>query len=142
MECGCKVVAQARIDTLVLMRTTQSRKMQQTGTWAHEVAPSNGRTVERGSAGVEHAGTRRMQRMQRGYAGLFMKMTRTTERVTCKVKWRNSCITMNRNCLACGKGGIGMATKAGGLIRNCAPRQDVKEVECIRRHKMYTRVPR
>ena len=38
MECGCKVVAQARIDTLVLMRTKQSRKMQQTGTWAHEVA--------------------------------------------------------------------------------------------------------
>ena len=45
---------------------------------------------------------------------------------TCKMKWADSCIMMSRSCSACGKDGIGMTTRAGGLIRNCAVRQDVK----------------
>ena len=44
----------------------------------------------------------------------------------CKMKCGNSCITMSRNCSACGKGGIGMTSKAGGLTQGCAPRQDVR----------------
>ena len=34
---------------------------------------------------------------------------------------------MSRNCSVCGKDGIGMTTKAGGLTRSCAPRQDAKK---------------
>ena len=56
LECGCKVNAQARIDTLVLVRTTQARKRNKSGTWIHPVARAMGGTVERGQA-VEDAGT-------------------------------------------------------------------------------------
>ena len=59
--------------------------------------------------------------------GLFTKMRRTKERVTCKMKWGNPCITMSRTCSACGKDGIEMTRKAGGLIQSCAPRQDGKQ---------------
>ena len=38
----------------------------------------------------------------------------------------NSCVTMSRNCSVCGNDGIGMTTMVGGLIRNCAPRRDVR----------------
>ena len=47
---------------------------------------------------------------------------------------------MNRICSVCGKDDIGMTTKSGGLIRNCVQARR-EEVEYIRRHKMYTRVP-
>ena len=40
----------------------------------------------------------------------------------------------------CGKDGTGMTAKADGLIPRCVPKQDGKKY--IRRHKMYTRVPR
>ena len=36
-------------------------------------------------------------------------------------------MTTSRSCSACGKDGIGMTTKAGGLTWGCAPRQDVKK---------------
>ena len=88
--------------------------------------PSNGGTVERGQAGVEDGNKRSKQRTQRGHARLFMKTTKSKEQVTCKMKWRNSCITISRNCSACGKGGTGMTTKAGGLTLSCAPRQHVR----------------
>ena len=42
--------------------------------------------------------------MHRGYAGLSTKITRAKEQVTCKMKWRNSCITMSRSCSACWEG--------------------------------------
>ena len=42
LECGCEANAQARIATLVLTRTTQSRKGEQTRTWVRQVA----RTME------------------------------------------------------------------------------------------------
>ena len=58
-------------------------------------------------------------------------MTRAKEQVTCKMKWRNSCITVSRNCSAGGKGGVGMTTKAGGLTRGCAhesPQRSLREI--------------
>ena len=54
LECGCKENAQARIDKLVLVRTTQARngtnRNMGTSSWT-----SNGRTVERRQAGVQDA---------------------------------------------------------------------------------------
>ena len=41
-----------------------------------------------------------------------------------------------------GKGGIGMTPKVDGLVLSFVPRPDVRRVEYILRHKMYTRVPR
>ena len=73
---------------------------------------------------------------------MFMKVTTAKEQVTVKTKWGNSCITMSRNCSACEEDGIGITTKAGGWIWGCASRHGVKKGECIRRHKMYTRVSR
>ena len=40
-----------------------------------------------------------------------------------------------------GRFGIGMTTKAGGLIRGCAPRRG-EEVEYIRLHTMYESLQR
>ena len=65
-------------------------------------------------------------KMQRGYAGLSMKMTRTRDQATCKMKWADSCIMMSRSCSACGKDGTGMTTMAGGF-QTCVPRQDVQK---------------
>ena len=55
---------------------------------------------------------------------------------------KNSCITMSRHCSDCGKGGIGMTTKADGWTPELCAKARREEVEYIRRHKMYTRVPR
>ena len=105
--------------------------------------PSNGGTYERGLAGAEDAGTEEeKQRMQRGYEGLFTKMTRAKEQVTCKMNWRNSCITMSRNCSACGEGWHWDDNKGVWLDPELCARARREEVEYIRRHKMHTRVSR
>ena len=82
----------------------------------------------------------RKQRMQRGYAGLFMRTTKTKGQVMRKMKWRNSYNTMSGHCSACGKGGIGGDNKR--LDPELCAKARRQMVECIRRHKMYTRVPR
>ena len=56
LECGCKVNSQARIDTLVLVRTAQARNGTNRNMGTSSCL-SNGGTVERGQAGVEDAGT-------------------------------------------------------------------------------------
>ena len=59
--------------------------------------------------------------------GIVHEKTRAKEQVTCEMIWRNSCMTLSRNCSACGKDGIGMTTKADGLTRSCAPGRDLVE---------------
>ena len=119
LECGCNANAQARIDTLVLANNA-SEAIEQSGTWVHEVARAMDEQLREDDQELKTREQKKKQRMQRGYAGLFMKT-----QVTCKIKWADSCIMTSRNCSACGKD-IGMTTKAGGLTRGCAPMQDVK----------------
>ena len=49
---------------------------------------------------------------------------------------------MSRSCSACGKDGMGTTTKGGWLDPELCAKARREEVEYIRRHKMYTRVPR
>ena len=57
------------------------------------------------------------------------------------MKWGNSCITVSRNCSACGKDGWD-DKKGGWLDAELCAKERGEEVEYIRRHKMYTRVTR
>ena len=115
LKCGCKVNAQASIDSFVSVRTAQAR------TWVHQVARA---MVEQLREDKHELKTRAQKKKAKGaeYAGLFMKTTKTKEQVMCQVKWGGSCTTTSKNCSACGKGGIGMKTTAGGLTLSCAPR--------------------
>ena len=49
--------------------------------------------------------------------GIVHENDKTKEQFTCKTDWRNSCITMGRNCSACGKAGTAMTTESGWLAR-------------------------
>ena len=49
---------------------------------------------------------------------------------------------MSRNSSACGKGGIGLPTKVGGLTLRCAPRQDERRWSTFVATRFYTRLPR
>ena len=59
------------------------------------------------------------------------------EQVTCKVKWRNSSITMSRN-----QRWHWDDNKGGWLDAELCAKARREEAECIRRHKTCTRVPR
>ena len=131
-ECGCAGAHwHARVDAN--REHGPNRNMGTSG------CPSNGGTDERGSPGVEDAGAEEESKgCKEDTRDCSRKRSKTKEQVTCKIEMGNSCITMSRNCLACGKGGIGMTTQAEGLIRSdpelCAKARR-EEVEYIRHHK-------
>ena len=118
LGCGCEVSAQARIDTLVSTRTTQSRK---------------GNRQEHGCVKLPEQWRKLKTREQKRKAedakrirGIVHENNEKKRLSHVQNEMENSRTTVSRNCSACGKG-IGMTTLAGGLIRNCAPRQDVKQ---------------
>ena len=102
-------------------------KGEETGTWVRQVARAMEEQLREAQQQLETGEQKKKAEDAKRILGLFTKMRRTKERVTCKMKWENQCITKSRTCSACGKGGIGMTRKAGGLIQSCAPRQDVKQ---------------
>ena len=119
---GCKVNSQARIDTLNTIDTKGTN-----GNMGTLSCPSNGGTVERGRAGAQDAGTGKNRRCKRGYPGLFAKMTRKEEQVTCKIKMeRNSCTRTCKHCSACGEGWQWDDNNGGGLTRAVPQDKDVR----------------
>ena len=86
---------------------------------------------------------KRKAEVQRGYAGLLMKMTGTKRTSHVQDEMRKLMHHDEQDLLSLWEGcHWDDIKKAGGLIQNCAPRKDVQTVECIRRHRMYTRVSR
>ena len=143
LECGCEVDAQARIDTLVLTRATQLRKGKQTGNMGTSSCPSNGGTIQLREDQQELRIREQKNKAKdaRRIRGTVHENDKNKRTVTCKMKWRNSCITMSRNCSACGEGWHCDDKKGGWVDTGLCAKARREEVEYIRCHKMHTRVP-
>ena len=79
--------------------------------------------------------------MQAGYAASPMKILSTKGRVSWKPRWGTSCIKMSRSC-SVWEGWHWDDNKGGWLDWELCAKARCVEVEYIRRHKMYVRVPR
>ena len=106
-------------------RHNRERVNKQEHEWSS--CPSNGGTAERETAGAEDPGT---EEDSKGCKEDTLDRSRKSQEQRNKSRPRcngENHTSMSRNCSACGKDAIGMTTKAGGLTRECAPRQDMKK---------------
>ena len=114
---------EACIDTLRSTRTTQSRRGEQTGSWVRHVARAMEEQLNEEET-CEHQ--RKVEDAKR-----IRRIAHENDKNKGSSHEQNEMgrlnIMMSRSCSVCGKDGTGLTTKAGGLIRTCAPRQDVKK---------------
>ena len=121
---GCEVNAQARIDTLVSTRATQSmkRNRQEPGyaKLPEEQLRENQQELE------TREKKRKVEDVQSIRRIVHENDRKQETQPHAKRDGQISFIMTSRSCSACGKDGTGTTTKAGGLIQSCAPKRDEK----------------
>ena len=104
-----------------------TEKGKQTGVMGSPGRSSNGGTVEEDQQELETREKKRtvedVQRIRR----MVHEIDKSKIPSHMQNEMGNSCIKTSRSCSACGTVGIGMTTKAGGLIQGCAPKRDKKK---------------